>query len=46
VHSDSPVVHMTAAYEVAMLYTRYYEPGRKEHMLAKRLLNRQLPSPR
>jgi tetratricopeptide (TPR) repeat protein len=38
-HSDSPVVHMTAAYEVAMLYTRYYEPGRKDHTKAKKLLN-------
>jgi tetratricopeptide (TPR) repeat protein len=37
--SDSPSVHMQAAYAVAMLYTRHNQEPQRDHVRAKGLLN-------
>jgi tetratricopeptide (TPR) repeat protein len=37
--SALPSIHMHSAYGRAMLYTRYYEPGRRDHAKAKAWVN-------
>ena len=38
-HTTLPSVHLQAAYGRAMLYTRFYEPGRRDHHKARAAIN-------
>lgn len=38
-HSTEPATHMTFAYDMAMLYTRHYEPALLDHLKAKAFVN-------
>ncbi len=37
--TDNPRVHMQSAYATGMLYTRHFEPDKRDHLRAKGLLN-------
>ncbi|WP_371500965.1 tetratricopeptide repeat protein [Kitasatospora sp. NBC_00374] len=50
--STHPLVHMQAAYATSMLYTRHFEPGERDHLVARGWINlaialaEQLPDPK